>query len=156
MPFWTKYTRKKQTSLVKKNWQILIFIPWSEQTREMCTIALEQSWEAISWVNLNICTEKMYIIAVKQSWEALKLIPKPMRTEKVCLIAVKQNWRAIGDIPHDIINNSDSFYSSLVESDFSMSGIVPRVFYENFIKAIWVKYGEPRAMLEILKRINTR
>jgi hypothetical protein len=34
--------------------------------------------------------------------------------------------------------------------------ILPFVFYENFIKAIWAKYDEPRAMLEILKRITTR
>jgi hypothetical protein len=176
-------TKEMGIIAVKQSWEALQWIPRPVQTKKICTIAIKQSWEAIKWSNHNVFTEEMYIIAVKQSWEALQWIPSPAQTNEICTIAIKQSWGAlkwsnydvfteelciaiikhswlsVGLIRRDIIINSDSFYSSLLESDFSMPAspyLIPRVFYDNFIKAIWAKYDEPRAMLEILKRITIR
>jgi hypothetical protein len=86
---------------------------------------------------------------VKQEW-----VPKSMRTEEMCIIALKQNWEeAIRWVPYTVLQ-SDSFYSALIASDFSIPchENIPAVFYENYVKAIWAEYDEPRAMREIIKR----
>jgi hypothetical protein len=161
---------------IKKSWQSIMYIANHLLTQEMCLIALSQCWKSIMWVPQDMITEEMGNIAVKQNWLALRWIPQDIRNEEMGLNALKQNWTAIiyiEDITEEmwiialkqdfgltiklvpyVVLQSDSFYSALIASDFSIPchENIPAVFYENYVKAIWAEYDEPRAMREIIKR----
>jgi hypothetical protein len=138
---------------IQKNWRSILYISDFVLDQNLCNIAFGQSWKAIKGMPDEFITLKMCDIAFKQDWKSIQWIPKRMRTEEMCVTALKQDCGfAIKWVPHTI-RHSASFYSSLIASDFSIPyhENIPAVFYENCIKAIWAKYDEPRAMLEMLR-----
>jgi hypothetical protein len=171
-------TREMCLFAVKKCSYALEWVPQSMCTEEMCLIAVKEFWYTIKYIPLDMLTQEMCLIAVDQfryaidfiprnmltanlcthvlnKWRgSLQLIPDEFITEEMCIMSVIASPELISWVPHNILHHSDSFYSSLLESDFSLrfDNVIPEVVYDKFIKAIWAKYDEPRAMREIIKR----